>query len=76
MLNKCHKYVIAIDAKGAPFPTEPLIMALLLSQHKMIKWLSEQDALLLVISYRLRSFRVSHSGNREFQRKASRLKLR
>jgi hypothetical protein len=42
MLNKCHKYVIAVNAKGAPFPTEPLIMALLLLQHKMIKWLSEQ----------------------------------
>ncbi|HEY9385721.1 MAG TPA: hypothetical protein VIP70_01670 [Nitrososphaeraceae archaeon] len=42
MLNKCHKYVITINAKGAPFPTEPLIMPLLLSQHKMIKWLSEQ----------------------------------
>jgi hypothetical protein len=38
----CHKYAIIINAKGAPFPTEPLIMALLLSQHKMIKWLSEE----------------------------------
>jgi hypothetical protein len=42
MLNDCLKYAIAINAKGAPFPTEPLIMALLLSQHKMIKWLSEK----------------------------------
>ena len=42
MLNDCFKYAVAINAKGKPFPTEPLIMALLLSQHKMIKWLSEQ----------------------------------
>jgi hypothetical protein len=39
MLEKCHKYALAINAKGKPFPTEPLIMALLLEQHKMINWL-------------------------------------
>ena len=32
---------MAINAKETPFPTEPLIMALLLTQHKMIGWLSE-----------------------------------
>jgi hypothetical protein len=33
MLNDCYKYATAINAKGKePFPTEPLIMALLLSQ--------------------------------------------
>ena len=42
MLNDCQKYALAINAKGTPFPTEPLIMALLLTQHKMISWLSEQ----------------------------------
>jgi hypothetical protein len=36
MLEKCQKYAVAINAKGKPFPTEPLIMALLLEQHKMI----------------------------------------
>jgi hypothetical protein len=41
MLNDCHKYA-AINAKGAPFPTEPLIMTVLLSQHKMIKLLSNR----------------------------------
>jgi hypothetical protein len=41
MLEKCHKYAIAINAKGKPFPTEPLIMALLLEQNKMINWLQE-----------------------------------
>jgi hypothetical protein len=33
MLNDCYKYAAAINAKGQPFPAEPLIMALLLSQH-------------------------------------------
>jgi hypothetical protein len=36
------KYTVAINAKGQPFPTEPLIMALLLPQHKLIDWLIEQ----------------------------------
>jgi hypothetical protein len=42
MLEKCHKYALAINAKGKPFPTEPLIMALLLEQHKMINWLEKK----------------------------------
>ena len=42
MLNDCYKYAAAINAKGEPFPAEPLIMALLLSQHKMIDWLTKQ----------------------------------
>jgi hypothetical protein len=33
MLNDCYKYAAAINAKGKPFPAEPLIMALMLSQH-------------------------------------------
>jgi hypothetical protein len=36
MLNDCYKYATAINTKGEPFPTRPLITALLLSQHKMI----------------------------------------
>ena len=40
MLNDCYKYATAVNAKGEPFPSEPLIMTLLLSQHKMIDWLS------------------------------------
>jgi hypothetical protein len=39
---KCQKYALAINAKGEPFPTEPLIMALLLEQHKMINWLQRR----------------------------------
>jgi hypothetical protein len=44
MLNDCYKYTTAINAKGKPFPTEPLLMSLLLSQHKMIEWLTTQIA--------------------------------
>jgi hypothetical protein len=39
MLNDCYKYPEAINAKGEPFPAEPVIMALLFSQHKLIEWL-------------------------------------
>jgi hypothetical protein len=42
MLQKCQKYALAINAKGEPFPTEPLIMALLIEQHKMINWLQRK----------------------------------
>jgi hypothetical protein len=35
MLNDCQRYALAINAKETPFPTEPLIMALLLTQHKI-----------------------------------------
>jgi hypothetical protein len=43
MLNDCYKYAEAIDAKGKEqFPTEPLVMALLLSQNKLIGWLKDQ----------------------------------
>ena len=41
MLNDCYKYAAAINAKGEPFPAEPLIMALLLSQDKVINRLTE-----------------------------------
>ena len=42
MLNNCYKYATAINAKGEPFPTEPLIITLVLSQHKMIDQLTKQ----------------------------------
>jgi hypothetical protein len=42
MLNECYKYSKAINAKGHPFPSEPVIMALLFSQHKLIEWLKIQ----------------------------------
>jgi SNF2 family DNA or RNA helicase len=36
MLNDYYNYAAAINATGEPFPTEPLIMTLLLSQRKII----------------------------------------
>jgi hypothetical protein len=39
MLMIVRKYTLAINAKETPFLTEPLIMSLLLAQHKMISWL-------------------------------------
>lgn len=36
LLDKCHKYAVAINSHDHPFPAEPLIMSLLLSQHKLI----------------------------------------
>jgi hypothetical protein len=42
MLNDYYRYAKAINAKGQPFPAEPVIMALLFSQHKMIEWLQGQ----------------------------------
>jgi hypothetical protein len=43
ILDKCQKYALAINAKGKPFPTESMIMALLLEQHKMINWLQNKN---------------------------------
>jgi hypothetical protein len=42
MLSDCYRYVNAINAKGEPFPTDSLLMSLLLSQQKTIDWLSSQ----------------------------------
>jgi hypothetical protein len=39
LLDSCYKYAIAINNHDHPFPAEPIIMALLLSQHKMINHL-------------------------------------
>lgn len=43
MLKDCQKYSLAINAKGKPFPTEPLIMALLLAQHKNDRLVSQTN---------------------------------
>jgi hypothetical protein len=42
MLNNCHKYAKGINAKGQPFPSEAVIMAVVFSQHKLIEWLEAQ----------------------------------
>ena len=39
LLNDCYKYAVAINSHDHPFPAEPVIMALLLSQHKLINQL-------------------------------------
>jgi hypothetical protein len=41
LLNDCYKYSIALNnhAQEHPFPTESLIMSLLLTQHKLINHL-------------------------------------
>lgn len=38
LLNDCYKYSVAMNSQAQvhPFPTESLILALLLSQHKLI----------------------------------------
>jgi hypothetical protein len=45
MLSDCYKYANAINAKGEPFSTDSLLISLLLSQQKMIDWLSAQVAI-------------------------------
>jgi hypothetical protein len=42
ILNDCYKYAKAIHAKAQPFHSEPVIMALLFSQPKMIERLEKQ----------------------------------
>ena len=42
MLSDCYRYANAINAKGEPFPTNSLLISLLLSQQKMIDWLSSR----------------------------------
>jgi hypothetical protein len=46
ILEGRQKHALAINAKGRPFPTEPLIMALLLEQNKMINWLQNKIPIL------------------------------
>lgn len=42
MLRLCHEYFPAMQARDSPFPTEALLMSLLLAQHKMIAWLAAE----------------------------------
>jgi hypothetical protein len=49
LLDDCYKYAVAINTHDHPFPAEPLIMSMLLSQHKLIRQLesmlrSKQDS--------------------------------
>lgn len=42
MLEKLHDYSTAINANTEPFPSEPVLMALLFEQHKSIPWLKSK----------------------------------
>jgi hypothetical protein len=42
MLQLCHEYFPAIQARESPFPTEALFMSLLLVQHKTLVWLAAE----------------------------------
>jgi hypothetical protein len=42
MLQKLRDYSTAINAKAGPFPSEPVILALLFEQHKLIRWLKSK----------------------------------
>ena len=42
MLRLCREYFPAIQARDSPFPTEALLMSLLLVQHKIIVRLAEE----------------------------------
>ena len=39
MLNQCYKHIKAINAKGEAFPTESVLMSLILSQQQLIEFL-------------------------------------
>ena len=39
MLNQCYKHIKAINAKGDAFPTESVLMSLILSQQQIIEFL-------------------------------------
>ena len=39
MLKQCYKHIKAINAKGEAFPTESVLMSLVLSQQQLIEFL-------------------------------------
>jgi hypothetical protein len=39
MLSQCYKHIKAINAKGEAFPTESILMSLILSQQQLIEFL-------------------------------------
>jgi hypothetical protein len=54
MLDDCFKYAAAINAKGELFPTESLLMTLLLLQQKIV------DSLIIKISKRNSDWTKEH----------------
>ena len=61
LLDDCYKYSLAINnqAQEHPFPAESLILALLLSQHKLI------DHLKSMIKFKQTDNRPIHLGNQK-----------
>ena len=44
MLSQCYKHVRAINKKGELFPTESLLMSLIISQQQFIEFLLEKKS--------------------------------
>ena len=42
MLNQCYKHIEAINTKGEAFPTESVLMSLILSQQQLIEFLMKK----------------------------------
>lgn len=42
MIQLCHQFFPAIQARDSPFPAEAVFMSLLLAQHRTIVWLVEE----------------------------------
>ena len=42
MLNRCYGHIKAINARGEAFPTESVLMSLILSQQQMIEFLMKK----------------------------------
>ena len=77
MLNDCYNYAAAINAKGEPFPAEPLLMTLLLSQHKLIDWLiesiSKHKSLKIEVKESKQREEVERENKRDYIRKNERI---
>jgi hypothetical protein len=65
------KIAAAINAKAEPFPTEPLIMALLLSQHNIIDRLTKQISKYESLDSNNKEVKSSKESEQELGRKKS-----
>ena len=65
MLNDCYRYAAAINLKGEPFPSESLLMALLLSQHKIIHLLAESISKRKLSDRQIKEFKQEQPLDRE-----------
>ena len=65
MLNDCYRYAAAINVKGEPFSSNSLLMALLLSQHKIIHWLAESISKRKLRDRKVKEFKQEEPLDRE-----------